>query len=83
MTQLPDRLAINPRSPHYDEALLQRGIGIRFNGAEKTNVEEYCVSEGWVRVAVGKTMARDGTPMTMKLQGTVEPYLRDEATAEA
>ncbi len=83
MTQLPDRLAINPRSPHYDEALLQRGIGIRFNGAEKTNVEEYCVSEGWVRVAVGKTMARDGSPMTMKLQGTVEPYLRDEATAEA
>ncbi len=83
MTQLPDRLAINPRSPHYDEALLQRGIGIRFNGAEKTNVEEYCVSEGWVRVAVGKTMARDGSPMTMKLQGTVEPYLRDDATAEA
>ncbi len=83
MTQLPDRLAINPKSPHHDEALLQRGIGIRFNGAEKTNVEEYCVSEGWVRVAVGKTMARDGTPMTMKLQGTVEPYLRDEMAAEA
>ena len=82
MTQLPDRLATNSRSPHYDEALLQRGIGIRFNGAEKTNVEEYCVSEGWVRVAVGKTMARDGSPMTMKLQGTVEPYLRDDATAE-
>ena len=82
MTQLPDRLSINPRSPHHDEALLQRGIGIRFNGVEKTNVEEYCVSEGWVRVAVGKTMARDGTPMTMKLRGTVEPYLRDEAVAE-
>ena len=85
MTQpsaLPDRLATNPRSPHFDEALLARGIGIRFNGVEKTNVEEYCVSEGWVRVAVGKTMARDGSPMTMKLQGRVEPYLRDE-TAEA
>ena len=82
MTQLPDRLAINPRSPHYDEALLSRGIGIRFNGVEKTNVEEYCVSEGWVRVAVGKTMARDGSPMTMKLQGTVEAYLRDEAGVE-
>jgi hypothetical protein len=80
---LPDRLAINPKSPHFDEALLARGIGIRFNGVEKTNVEEYCVSEGWVRVSVGKTMARDGTPMTMKLQGTVEPYLRDEPAAPA
>ncbi len=82
MTQLPDRLAVNPSSPHHDEALLQRGIGIRFNGVEKSNVEEYCVSEGWVRVAVGKTVARDGSPMTMKLQGRVEPYLRDEAVAE-
>ena len=86
-TTLPDRLAINPKSPHYDEALLARGIGIRFNGVEKTNVEEYCVSEGWVRVAVGKTVGRDGNPMTMKLQGTVEPYLRNagsdgEAAAE-
>ena len=76
-TTLPDRLAINPKSPHYDEALLARGIGIRFNGVEKTNVEEYCVSEGWVRVAVGKTVGRDGNPMTMKLQGPVEPYFRD------
>ena len=81
-TELPDRLAINPKSPHFDEALLARGIGIRFNGVEKTNIEEYCVSEGWVRVAVGKTMARDGSPMTMKLQGVVEPYLRDEAPAD-
>jgi len=83
MTTLPDRLAIDPKSPFFDESLLSRGIGIRFNGAEKTNVEEYCVSEGWIRVAVGKTMARDGTPMTMKLKGTVEPYLRDEAGAAA
>ena len=51
---LPDRLSVNPRSPHYDEALLARGIGIRFNGNEKTNVEEYCVSEGWIRVTAGK-----------------------------
>ena len=79
---LPDRLASNPASPFHDPALLQRGIGIRFNGVEKTNVEEYCVSEGWVRVAVGKSMKRDGTPMTIKLQGKVEPYLRDDA-AEA
>ena len=73
---LPDRLASNPKSPHFNEALLARGIGIKFNGLEKTNVEEYCVSEGWIRVAVGKTVGRDGSPMTMKMQGKVEPYLR-------
>ncbi|MEN0073972.1 MAG: DUF3297 family protein [Paracraurococcus sp.] len=74
---LPDRLSTDPASPYYDEALLQRGVGIRFKGVEKTNVEEYCVSEGWVRLSVGKTTDRRGRPMTMKLQGTVEPYLRD------
>jgi hypothetical protein len=73
----PDRLSNNPASPHYDEAVLQRGIGIRFNGVEKTTVEEYCVSEGWVRVAVGKTLDRRGHPLTMKLAGAVEPYFRD------
>ncbi len=77
MTDLPDRLSTNPSSPYHDADLLQRGIGIRFKGVERTNVEEYCVSEGWVRVAVGKTLDRAGNPMTMKLQGTVEPYLRD------
>ena len=75
----PDRLCINPKSPFYDAALLERGVGIRFNGAEKTNVEEYCVSEGWVRLAVGKTLDRKGNPMTIKLKGTVEPYFRDAA----
>jgi hypothetical protein len=70
----PDRLCVNRKSPYYDEALLARGVGIRFNGAEKTNVEEYCVSEGWIRVAVGKTVDRHGDPMTVKLKGTVEPY---------
>lgn len=74
---LPDRLATNPKSPHYDAALLDRGVGIRFNGAEKTNVEEYCVSEGWICVAVGVTKDRRGDPLTMKLQGVVEPYLRE------
>ena len=77
MTDLPDRLSTNPSSPYHNADLLQRGIGIRFKGVERTNVEEYCVSEGWVRVAVGKTLDRAGNPMTMKLQGTVEPYLRD------
>ncbi len=75
---LPDRLAIDPRSPFHNAELLARGIGIRFNGAEKTNVEEYCISEGWVRVAVGKTLDRKGNPMTIKLKGKVEPYLKSE-----
>ncbi len=75
----PDRLSVNPASPFYDEALLARGVGIRFKGQEKTNVDEYCVSEGWVRLTVGKTLDRTGQPMTMKLQGPVEPYFRDAA----
>lgn len=75
----PDRLSNDPRSPHYDEAVLGRGVGIRFKGEERTNVEEYCVSEGWIRVAVGKALDRRGNPMTMKLQGEVEPYFRDLA----
>jgi len=73
---LPDRLSTNPKSPHYDEAVLQKDVGIRFDGEEKTNVEEYCVSEGWIRVAVGKTMVRHGNPLTIKLKGVVEPYYR-------
>ena len=73
---LPDRLSNDPTSPYYDADLLAQGIGIRFKGEEKTNVEEYCVSEGWVRVAVGKTANRRGQPLTLKLQGPVEPYIR-------
>ena len=73
----PDRLSVNPNSPYYDEAALARGVGIRFKGEEKTTVEEYCVSEGWVRLAVGKTLKRNGEAMTIKLQGPVEPYFRD------
>jgi hypothetical protein len=76
---LPDRLSTNPKSPFYDADLLARGVGIRFKGVEKTNVEEYCVSEGWVRVSVGKTADRSGAPLTLKLQGEVEPYLRTAA----
>ena len=75
----PDRLCTNPRSPHYDEALLERGIGVRFNGVERHNVEEYCVSEGWVRLPVGRALDRRGQPMTMKVKGTVEPYFLDTA----
>ena len=72
----PDRLSNDPGSPHHDAAMLERGVGIRFNGAEKTNVEEYCVSEGWIRVAAGKAKDRAGNPMTIKLRGKVEPYFR-------
>ena len=78
---LPDRLSVDPRSPHHHATLLQRGIGIKFNGAEKTNVEEYCVSEGWIRVAVGKTLDRKGNPLTIKLQGVVEPYFQNSEIA--
>lgn len=74
----PDRLATNPRSPYHDAAILERGVGVRFKGEEKTNVDEYCVSEGWVRLSVGKTLDRHGNPMTVKLQGTVEPYFRND-----
>ncbi len=75
-TPLPDRLSVNPKSPYYNAELLERGVGVRFNGADKTNVEEYCVSEGWVRLAVGKTVDRHGNAMTIKYSGKVEPYLR-------
>ena len=72
----PDRLAANPDSPFFDAALLERGVGVRFNGQEKTNVEEYCVSEGWIRVAAGNSKDRNGQPLTLKLKGVVEPYFR-------
>jgi hypothetical protein len=74
---LPDRLCVNPKSPFYDEALLARGVGVRFKGVEKNNVEEYCVSEGWVRLSVGTTKDRFGNDMTIKLKGPVEPYFKD------
>ena len=79
---LPDRLSLDPRSPFHDAALLERGVGIRFNGSERTNVEEYCISEGWIRVVAGRSLDRRGNPMTMKLKGTVEPYLQDESGPE-
>jgi len=75
----PDRLSNDPSSPYYDAAMLERGVGIRFKGAEKTNVEEYCVSEGWIRVSAGKAKDRRGNPLTIKLNGTVEPYFKDTA----
>jgi hypothetical protein len=75
---LPDRLSVDPRSPHFNGDLLGKGIGIRFNGTEKHNVEEYCVSEGWIRIAAGKSRDRHGNPITLKLSGAVEPFLKGE-----
>jgi len=75
----PDRLASDPRSPFHDAELMERGVGIRFNGVERDNVEEYCVSEGWIRVPVGKSKDRRGNPMTLKVKGEVVAYFREQA----
>jgi len=72
----PDRLCNDPRSPYFDAEALERDVGVRFKGVEKTNVAEYCVSEGWIRVEAGKGKDRHGNPLTIKLSGTVEPYFR-------
>lgn len=73
---LPDRLSVNPDSPFYDAEVLSKDVGIRFKGVDKTNVEEYCVSEGWIKVAAGNAKDRHGRPMTITLKGPVEPYFR-------
>ncbi len=80
----PDRLSISPRSPYFDQPALERGIGIRFKGVERTDVEEYCLSEGWIRVALPKKVDRHGQPLTIKLTGPVEAWFQDGgAAAEA
>jgi hypothetical protein len=73
----PDRLAVDPASPHFDGEVLKRGIGIRFKGAVKTNVEEYSISQGWIRVQAGKSRDRRGQPLTLKLSGPVEAWFED------
>ena len=78
----PDRLSLDPRSEFYDEVLLSRGVGIKFNGQEKTSVIEYSISEGWIRVAAGRSLDRFGRPMTIKLKGKVEPYYENPAEGE-
>jgi len=72
--QPPDRLSVDPTSPFYQEEAMRRGVGIRFKGRERNDVEEYCVSEGWIRAPVGKTRDRKGNLLTIKLTGPVEPY---------
>jgi hypothetical protein len=74
---MPDRLSLDPRSQYFDEDILSQGVGIKFNGKEKTSVVEYCISEGWIRVAAGRSLDRYGQPMTVTLKGQVEPYLEN------
>lgn len=73
----PMHLSVNPRSPHFDQAVLQRGVGIRFKGRQRTDIEEYSIPEGWVRVQAGRTMDRNGQPLTLKLNGPVEAWFED------
>lgn len=73
---LPDRLCTEQQSPYFDEAVFAHEIGINFNGKEKTNVAEYCISEGWIRVEAGKSKDRRGNPLTIKLKGSVEPFYK-------
>ncbi len=79
----PDRLSTNPDSPYFDQDLLQRGVGIRFKGQERRDVEEYSISEGWIRVALGKKMDRHGRPLTIKLTGPVEAWIENPAGGDA
>jgi hypothetical protein len=74
----PDRLSTDPKSPHFDAKVLERDVGVRFKGIEKTNVAEYCVSEGWIRVETGKTKDRHGNPLTIKLTGPVEVFFKND-----
>ncbi|HEY0333036.1 MAG TPA: DUF3297 family protein [Stenotrophomonas sp.] len=76
----PDHLAVDPRSPFHDEQVLARGVGVRFNGIERDNVEEYSVAEGWIKVQIGKSRDRRGNPMTMKIKGQVEAYFLPQKT---
>ena len=74
--ELPDRLSIDPRSPHHVAAVFEHDIGIRFNGKERFDVAEYCISESWVKVQSSKTVDRRGQPVLIQLKGTVEVFYR-------
>ena len=76
MPPLPDRLSVDPRSPHHVAAVFEHDIGIRLNDKEHINVEEYCISEGWVKVPAGKALDRKGQPLMIKLKGKVEPFYK-------
>jgi hypothetical protein len=80
---LPDRLSVDPRSPHHVAAIFEHDVGILFNGKERFDVEEYCISEGWIRVPVGRKVDRHGKPLTVKVKGTVEAFLKPAPAAPA
>ena len=73
----PDRLSVNLGSEHFRSDVLERGVRIKFKGSERTNIEEYCISEGWVKVQAGKTVDRKGNPLTITLKGPVEAWYDD------
>ena len=75
---LPDHLSIDPRSPHHVAAVFEHDVGIKFNDKERMDVDEYCISEGWIKVSSAKSLDRKGNPMTIKLKGKVEPYFKEE-----
>ena len=78
----PDRLSVDPSSPFYDEAALARGVGVRFRGVERRDVEEYCVTEQWIRAAAGKALDRRGQPLVIKMTGAVAPYFLAPSAGE-
>jgi hypothetical protein len=78
----PDRLSVNQNSPYFDEPVLMRGIGIKFKGVQRRDVEEYCISEGWIKVQVGKKMDRKGQPLTITLKGPVEAWFESSPGGE-
>ena len=78
----PDRLSIDPSSPHFSAEALQRGVGIKFKDRQRHDVEEYSISEGWIRVQAGKTVDRHGKPLTIKLSGPVEAWFENPAESD-
>jgi len=76
LPELPDRLSSDPRSPHHVAAVFERDVGIRFNDKERSDVDEYCISEGWIRVPAGRAVDRKGRPLLIKLKGRVEAFYR-------
>ena len=73
---LPDHLSTDARSPHHIAAVFEHDIGIRFNDKERSDVSEYCISEGWIKVPVGNKVDRKGNPLTIKLKGKVEAFYK-------
>ena len=74
--ELPDQLSINPRSKFYNKDVFEYEIGVKLNGKERFDVEEYCISEGWIKIAAPKALDRRGQPLLMKVKGTVDVFYK-------